>query len=587
MREHKFHRLLQRQMKNAGILENEIIPDKYLKLLSSINTAYLEADQSRYIIERSMEISSQEMQALRDVLQKEKEIIQAVISDGFCVIDPFWKITSINETGANILCSAKETVVGKLFNEIFTLYEELDDEFIEKGITFFQEQCSASRIYHCEKGQIKTSHGVMRPISFSINPLPLINNKIFSGAVLIFRDISKQLESENLLKSSLKAAQESNKSKAQFLANMSHEIRTPMNGILGMLQLLMHTHLDDTQRNYANKSFECANSLLRIIGDILDFSKIEAGKVEFENKEFNLKREAESWLLFFSTQAKEKNIKINLTFDKTIPDNVKGDVFRIRQVLNNLVNNAIKFTPSQGLINIVISLKKSYINQIVLQFAVEDSGIGIKEELQGKIFEVFSQADESTTREYGGTGLGLAICKHLVNLMGGEITVTSSVGKGSVFSFTLLLEKADKDIPHQTVSYMVNPIPQFNANILLVEDNPVNQSVVNDMLKTLGCEIDIAETGKQALLAMQNAKYDLILLDCHMPDMDGFSVTREIRELEKQTNVKEKNIIVALTANTQKGTKERCFSVGMDDYLSKPVNYSHLCTVLCKHLTFL
>lgn len=574
-------------MKNAGILESDPIPDNYLKLLSHINTAYIEADQSRYIIERSMEISSQEMLHLREVLQKEKEIIQAVISDGFCVLDPFWKISSLNMTGAKLLCCSSDAVIGKPFYEIFKLYEEEKDNLAEVKLHHLQEQCARNEIYHCERGRIKTYQGVNHAISFSINPLPLINNKLFGGAVLILHDITKQIETETLLQTSLKAAQESNKSKALFLANMSHEIRTPMNGILGMLQLLMHTPLDDTQKNYTNKCFDCANSLLRIIGDILDFSKIEAGKVDFENKEFNIKEEFENLVIIYGAQSKEKNLNLKLIFDKSIPDLVKGDVFRIRQIITNLINNAIKFTPNDGHITIEVSLKNTYKNKLVLHFSIQDTGIGIKKEMQSKIFEAFSQADESTTREYGGTGLGLAICKHLVNLMGGEITVTSTHGKGSTFSFNLELEKASKHVCEQPENYLLNSIPQFKAHVLLVEDNPVNQTVVNDMLKTLGCDIHIAQSGTAALEAVQKEKYDLILMDCHMPGMDGFVATEKIRELEKSTDIQDgKSIIVALTANTLKGTKERCLSVGMDDYLSKPINYSHLCTVLCKHLPY-
>ncbi|MGD9591550.1 MAG: ATP-binding protein [Candidatus Berkiella sp.] len=530
-----------------------------------------------------MEISSQEMQDLRETLQKEKEIIQAVISDGFCVLDPFWKIASLNTTATKLLCCSNSNFIGKLFYEVFILFEEKKDELSEISLEKLQEKCAIGEIYHCEKGRIKTFQGVDHPVSFSINPLPLINDKLFGGAVLIFRDISKQIETENLLKSSLKAAQESNLAKAQFLANMSHEIRTPMNGVLGMLQLLMHTPLDDAQTNYAKKCFDSANSLLRIIGDILDFSKIEAGKVNFENKQFNLKEELNSLLIIYLAQAKEKNIAIDLIIDDEIPSAVNGDAFRIRQIMNNLVNNALKFTPENGKISIEVTLKSAYMNKIVLQFSVKDNGIGIKEEMQSKIFEAFSQADESTTREYGGTGLGLAICKHLVSLMGGEIAVTSMLGTGSRFTFTLVLDKAENKPSLQAQKPTLVHVPQFQANILVVEDNLMNQSVLCDMLKTLGCHTNVAPSGSKAIDAIKKDKYDLIFMDCHMPGMDGFVATQKIRELQTHDQ-NNKLIIVALTADTLKGTKEHCLSVGMDDYLTKPINYSHLCTVLSKHL---
>lgn len=585
-----YHRLLLRQLKRSGIdITKPDIPIQYLELLKHISNAYHEADESRYIIERSMEISSQEMLQLRDTLQKEKEIMQAVISEGMCVIDPFWKITNINLTGGKLLCCPPERVLNKFFFDIFTLYCNHNGTQNEIDLPSLREKCKNGEIYHCEMGELKSFKGVTHPVSFSINPMPLINNTLFGGAVFIFRDITERIKTEQILMTSLHAAEQSNKAKTQFLANMSHEIRTPMNGILGMLQLLMYTNLDETQRNYANKCFESANSLLRIIGDILDFSKIDAGMIDIEELEFNLKNEFETMIIIFTTMSKEKSIDVSLQYDSNLPNFVIGDAFRMKQIINNLMNNAIKFTPNNGQIEISVKAQEINSESLVLSISISDTGIGIPHNMQAKIFDVFAQADESTTRKYGGTGLGLAICKHLVEHMGGQINLKSEEGKGSTFNFTMKMKIPENQSRSVSETSSLPTIPKFKANILLVEDNSLNQTVVKDMLKTLGCEIDIVNSGKEAINAVQRQKYDVILMDCHMPDMDGFQATEKIRQIENEHSspISNNSIIVALTANTLKGTKEKCLAVGMDDYLSKPINYSQLCSTLVKHLSYI
>ncbi len=379
------------------------------------------------------------MLELREKLQEERKIIQAVMSEGLCVIDPFFKITNLNAMASNLLCCSANIVQDKVFDDLFSLYDETGPIKQKIILDDIKQSLLQNKIFQCERGTLETCHGITRQISFSINPLPLINKSTFGGAVLVFKDISELIKNELILKSSVMAADQSNKAKSQFLANMSHEIRTPLNGVLGMLQLLMTTTLDEKQSHYVKASFECATSLLKILGDILDFSKIEAGKVEFENETFSLSNEFQTLYTIFEAQAKDKKIDLSLHLDESIPPLAVGDLLRIKQIVTNLVNNSLKFTPPNGQIKIEVSLFEVTQTQFSLHVTVSDTGIGIPDDKLDRIFELFSQADGSTTRKYGGTGLGLAISKQLVEQMGGIIDVFSEEGIGSTFGFTLKL----------------------------------------------------------------------------------------------------------------------------------------------------
>ena len=504
----EYHRMLQRQLKRVGInLEKDNISPEYLKLFKSITNAYEDAEKGYYTIARSLDLSSQEMFELREKLQKEREIIQSVMSDGLCVFDEAWNIVSLNSTGAKLLYCVSDKVVGKHFSEVFSLFE--DDDTKRKKIDPLALEGNLVRgvVYHCERGYLKTYHGIVSPIGFSINPLPLIRENEFNGAVLLFRSIQERLEAEMALKNAIKVAEKSNKAKTIFLANMSHEIRTPMNGIMGMLQLLMTTPLNDKQNHYVKKGLESANSLLKILGDILDFAKIEAGRVSFELLDFDLKSEIDSLMVMYKVQCEQKGINAEFDFDNTISTKVKGDPLRIKQILNNLVNNAIKFTPQGGKITITVKLLNLNHDHETLMVSVADSGIGIPQTSLNKIFDMFSQADESTTRKYGGTGLGLAITRQLVELMGGQIQVTSVENEGSTFSFTLKLGLQKVSATAEAVPDMQEKISHFDAHILLVEDNELNQVVATDMLKALGCEIDVVDSGESAYDKIQKSKY--------------------------------------------------------------------------------
>lgn len=588
-----FHPLLIRQLKRANINidSNNIDPAAMVKLLQSVSNYYQEADEGRYIVERSLDISSTEMNELRIHLQNERDILQSIMSEGMCVLDKNFNIKDVNITSSIILCCSASITAGRHYSDIFKLFTYDGKEEKEVTIDILMETFSKNQIFHCEKGLLISCQGIKTPVSFSLNPLPCTKSESYNGCVLVFRDISETIKYENMMRDALIAAEQSNVAKTQFLANMSHEIRTPMNGILGMLQLLMHTSLDDKQSHYVQKGYECANYLLKLLGDILDFTKIEAGKIELERLEFDLKQEIESFMVLFAVQCKQKQIEFTKRFDKSIPQRLIGDPSRIRQVLHNLASNALKFTPTGGKISIEFNATKMPQQELLLSISLTDTGIGIPLESQVKIFDIFSQADESTTRKFGGTGLGLAISKQLVEQMGGTISVDSTVGIGTTFTFTIKVKKAEinntSTLNNENV-VKAEPLivrkANYNSQILIVEDDEVNQEIARDVLTLFGCHVKTAPSGKQALKAVQEKKYDMILMDCQMPEMDGFETTEAIRRYESLQENDDKTVIIALTANAQKEVKERCLAAGMDDYLMKPLKIQELSGVLQKYL---
>jgi len=407
----------------------------------------------------------------------------------------------------------------------------------------------------------------------------------------------KKLADEN--KEQQKKAEIANKSKSQFLANMSHEIRTPINGVLGMLTLLADTKLNDEQKEFNHLAAVSAENLLHLINDILDVSKIEAGKLDIELVEFNLLGLLADIISTFSIMAKEKDIVLPLDVSEVSNPNIIGDPTRIQQIITNLLGNAIKFT-EHGEIRVKAEVLPVEQLDVVLKISITDTGIGISTEKCKHLFDAFTQVDASTTREYGGTGLGLTIVKQLCQLMGGDIDVSSEEGKGSIFSFYLKLQLSDRHIENPaehpcenksksvtTKQHYVNEFDKANAvisnklidkdkvKILLVEDNRINQQVALGLLKKFGYRADVAFNGVQALELLtdcqENEPYQLILMDCQMPEMDGYQATQHIRDNTKELN-HSNVIIIAMTANSMKGDREKCLAAGMDDYLTKPIN---------------
>ncbi len=390
----------------------------------------------------------------------------------------------------------------------------------------------------------------------------------------------KQVESD--LVEARDHAEKMSQAKGQFLANMSHEIRTPMNGVIGTLQLLETSELSDTQAEYVATAHKSAEALLAILNDILDLSKIEAGKLSIENITFDMREVLADIVNLNAPIAEQKNLKLLSEVDEALPEFVVGDPVRIRQLLLNLVSNSMKFT-EQGEISVRLKVLSHADNKARLRVEVSDTGVGIDEITLEKLFTAFTQADGTTTRKYGGTGLGLAIVKQLVHLMGGELGVESVPRKGSTFWFQIPVGVATQGPKKKTAVAQVDHSPLPSSRILLAEDNPVNQMVANRMLEQLGLEVVVAANGNQALKKLEHEDFDVVFMDCQMPELDGFAATRILRDYEKQLS-KERTTVIAMTANVMEGDRERCLEAGMDDYIGKPVKLDELESVLRRWL---
>lgn len=371
-------------------------------------------------------------------------------------------------------------------------------------------------------------------------------------------------------------AETANLVKNQFLATMSHEIRTPMNGVIGTIGLMLDGDLSPKQKHYAEVISDSAQSLLSIINDILDFSKIEAGKLELEFVDFNLHQLIREVVNLYSIRASEKSLRFRHEVDSEVPEWVHTDPTRLRQILNNFLGNALKFT-HEGEVALKVSVEESVQTKVSLRFAVSDTGIGVSPELQQKLFSAFTQADSSTARQFGGTGLGLAICKQLAELAGGRVGVMENAPQGAVFWSVIPVGVAEA--PQEIVCAVPPRVGNKEAivacPILLVEDNPINQMVARGMLRKLGFgDVTVANNGVEALEKIDKGNFGLILMDCQMPVMDGYVTTQNLRERGCPLP------IIAMTANVVKGEKEKCQAVGMNDYISKPISVSILAATL-------
>ncbi|HRH46556.1 MAG TPA: ATP-binding protein [Pyrinomonadaceae bacterium] len=512
----------------------------------------------------------------------QNQIVQS-INEGICVVNKENFISFANPAAARMLGWEIDDLTRQRYEVLFGLepdYDQSEDEAIVCPVQFALIEGEAT---HVNTETFYRRNGTSFLVEYIC--VPIRENEEIVAAVVTFQDISERLDLEEAVAKARDAALEAARIKASFLANMSHEIRTPLNGIVGITDLLAQTQLTAEQTKYIETLKSSSDLLLGIVNDILDFSKIEAKKLELELIDFDLAKIIAETIQLFEPQAVKKQVQLKSEIEKEIMTAVSGDAGRLRQVLNNLVSNAIKFT-KDGKVWVKLKLQTDGL----FRFEVTDTGRGIEKENQAKIFEPFMQGDISTTRQFGGTGLGLAISKELVQMMGGEIGLESEVGKGATFWFTakfdvLELWNAEASLSRdlKIQSKISRSLKKNRPKILVVEDNPINQEVALGKLHQLGIKGDIAQNGLEALKILEKKDYDLILMDCRMPEMDGFEATKHIRQFE---NDKKHIKIIAMTASVTAEERESCFQSGMDDYLAKPIKFEVLAETLNKHLQY-
>ncbi len=510
--------------------------------------------------------------------------------------DWIWEVDS--QRRYTYVSSGIKTILGYEEKEILgkTPFDLMPPEEVERVRAIFTRFAKERRPfrklendYYHKKGHI---------VSIETSGVPIIGD---DGELLGYRgtdtDISEQkLFTEKLekkvkertaeLETAKHQAEQANRAKSHFLANMSHEIRTPMNAIIGMTHLALQSGLDKKQKNYIHKAHLSAENLLGILNDILDFSKIEEGKLELEETTFHLKEVVSNMVNLVKLKVREKDLRFSVRIDADVPKLLIGDPLRVSQILINIVNNAVKFTPNGGSIKFSVSLEKETENTSLLHFSVVDTGIGLSPEQQKELFIPFSQADSSTTRQFGGTGLGLAICSKLIQMMQGNIWVESKVNEGSTFHFTINVKKQkvsavtgngiEKSEERSVADKAVESLK--GAKILLVEDNEINQEIVLELLTMNDILVEVANNGEEALKVLSQQSFDGILMDCQMPVMDGYVATRKIREQKKYQDLP----IIALTANAMKGDRENVLEVGMNDHIAKPINPNEVFATMAK-----
>ncbi len=508
------------------------------------------------------------VEILRRRVEEQTEIIRATLDstgDGILVTHSLGRVVTANSN----------------FYRMWKIPKELQSARDDRGLL----EHVVCQLAHPEAVLARIRELDSKPEAKSDDPLELADGRVFEchsepqwiggrpvGRVWAFRDVTSRKRTERELQRAKEAAEAASRAKSEFLANMSHEIRTPMNGVIGMLELALETRLSAEQREYLTMARSSADSLLTVINDILDFSKIEAGKLELDSTTFNLRDCLEDTVKSFAIRAHQKGIELACDVRPKVPLRVRGDPTRLRQIVTNLVGNALKFT-EHGEVIVSVEVERWQIPRLTLHFAVRDTGIGIPHRKQKLIFEAFSQADASTTRRYGGTGLGLTISSRLVSMMGGRIWVESQPGKGSTFHFTIEVEAA----PEAGQTEPQERLSLSGVRVLIVDDNATNRRILAEMLHHWQMNPDDAPDGLAALSKLEqaastDAPFQLVLTDAHMPDMDGFALAEHVKQNPRLAQA----TIMMLTSNGQRGDAARCRKLGVAAYLTKPVRQAEL-----------
>jgi PAS domain S-box-containing protein len=581
------HSLLRRQLRKAGATEDSppTDPDDWKRLVEGVSRAYVDADQGRETLERSLELSSSEMRKLNDELRLageaqvavERDKLAAVLSaigDGLCALDRDGRPTSFNPAAERLLGRGIQGLSGMDILEAFEVHDadhaRLDPEALYARVRQGEE-------VRDEDAVLQSADGSRIPVSCVLSPVQEHGEP--AGLVLVFRDITERKRAEAELTRARVEAEAASVAKSHFLANMSHEIRTPMNGVLGMTELVLYTELSHIQRDYMLTVQASARSLLAIINDILDYSKIEAGHFELEEVDFPLRDVIGNTLRVLAVKAHEKGLELAVDISHDVPDTLVGDPLRLQQIITNLVGNAIRFT-DKGEVVVRINGEVEG-SEVSLHVEVADTGIGVPADRRDKIFEAFAQADSSHTRKYGGTGLGLSISTRLVRMMGGRIWLESEVGVGSTFHFTARLRHSNLRL-----SFARDGDASIRGlKTLVVDDHPTNRRILRAALESWKMEPSEAEEGHTALAmlaqaAASGAPYKLVLLDVMMPEMSGFEVAEEIF----RSPALEGTRVLLLTSMDVADRASVLASMGVAGCLTKPVGLSPLLDAIVTQL---